>query len=51
MPRLMNIPVSKYVHDWIQRRGIKGETFDGLLRRLLEIPEEGLEHEGTEDKR
>ena len=46
MSRLVTIAVSKHVHDWLESKGTKAETFDEVLRRLLEIPKEALCDEG-----
>ncbi len=50
MSRLVTIAVTPEVHDWLLRQGTKGETFDELLRRLLEIPREGTLDEGHKGK-
>jgi len=50
MSRLVNIAVSPEVHDWLKSKGKMGETFDELLRRLLEIPSEGACDEGDKHK-
>ncbi|MCJ2520191.1 MAG: hypothetical protein LN412_04495 [Candidatus Thermoplasmatota archaeon] len=42
---LTTIPVSKEVRDRLKRLGAKGETYDELLRRLIEDGEMRLLYE------
>lgn len=51
MSRLVTIAIKPDLHEWLKSRGRKGETFDELLRRLLEFPKEGLCDEGDKHKR
>ncbi len=45
MPMLTTVPVSSEVRDRLKRLASKGETYDGLLRRLLDDAETRLLYE------
>lgn len=45
MMSLTTIPVSKEVREQLKRLASKGETYDGLLRRLIEDAEARLLYE------
>ena len=40
MGETTTIPLSKETRDLLKKYGQKGETYDGLIRRLLEIAEQ-----------
>ena len=42
MQSLTTIPVSRATRDKLKRLGSKGETYDAILRRLLESAEDRL---------
>jgi len=45
MPMLTTVPVSSEVRDRLKRLASKGETYDGLLPRLLDDAETRLLYE------
>ena len=40
MSKTTNIPISTETRDRLKRLGIKGETYDTIIRRLLDKKEE-----------
>ena len=41
------IPISKEFHDWLKSKGMKGESYEAVIKRLLK-PEYLQEVEGSQ---
>ena len=45
----VNLPVSREFRDWLKRQGTMEDTYESVLRRLLDLPSEGLPDAGIKD--
>ena len=35
MAKITTIPISKEFHDWLKSKGMKGESYEDIIKRLL----------------
>jgi len=41
------IRVSSSLKDWLEKQGVKGETFDDVIRRLTNFPDNGKSNKSS----
>ena len=49
---ITTIPISKEFHDWLKSKGKKGESYEDVIKRLLndEFKQEIEESQGTQEE-